>query len=276
MVRLRVGDRPERVAVQPLHVEHRPEIDRAAEDRVGGAEAFHEALDRHRQQRVDRRVAERREIGAAARGGVERPGGGDLPAAHRDCAVEQAVSRRHAHQGRDLRPAAGLSEHHHPAGIAAEIGDVVADPLEREDEVELPRISAVGEASIEAGETEGREQQLGRIGPRRVGREPGGVGVAMRADDRQRRDRFIKAAGDPASRGVGRQEPVRMEAERLRHDPLLSCCDVLVTGVMIRHKPEPTCSIVSCAAGSPMLGGRARTGTRTAPAPPACRSRRPA
>ena len=46
-VRLRVGVGPERVAGQPLHVEHRPEIDAAAEDRIGRAEPLDQPLGRH-------------------------------------------------------------------------------------------------------------------------------------------------------------------------------------------------------------------------------------
>ena len=40
------------------------------------------------------------------------------------------------------------------AGIAAERGDVVAHPVQREDQVELAGIAAVGEARIEPREIE--------------------------------------------------------------------------------------------------------------------------
>src|SRR3546814_15848421 len=60
----------------------------------------------------------------------------------------------HRHQRRDLGAAARLAEKGDIAGIAAEGRDVPPHPLEREDQIELPRIAAVRETRIEPREIE--------------------------------------------------------------------------------------------------------------------------
>src|SRR5690606_6928919 len=62
------------------------------------------------------------------------------------------------------------------------------------------------------------EQQLGGIGERRVAGPPAGVGVAMRADDGQRRDLRVQAPRDRALRCVGGKQAVFVEGERLGGD----------------------------------------------------------
>jgi hypothetical protein len=50
--------------------------------------------------------------------------------------VEQALGRWHRHQRADLPPAAGLAEDRDVLWVAAEAGDVVADPLQHGHQVE--------------------------------------------------------------------------------------------------------------------------------------------
>src|SRR3546814_18711590 len=71
------------------HVEHRPHIDAAAEDRVGRGERRDQRLDR-RGRGIDAR-AELREKRLGTFGGVERTRGGDLLPAHSERLVEQAL-----------------------------------------------------------------------------------------------------------------------------------------------------------------------------------------
>ena len=152
----RIGVGPERVAGQPVHVEHRPEIEPAAQDRIARVERLHQPLRRHRQHR--RQVAfghaQRGQIGAGALGRMQRPRGGHLLSAHRRGAVEQAACGGHPHQRRDLRAATRLAEDHHPPRIAPEGGNIVAHPLQCQDQVELPDIAAIGKARVEPREIE--------------------------------------------------------------------------------------------------------------------------
>ncbi|MEZ5766059.1 MAG: hypothetical protein R3D69_18700 [Xanthobacteraceae bacterium] len=57
-------------------------------------------------------------------------------AALHDGAVEQALGRRHRHDGRNLAAAARLAEDRDVAGVAAEFGDVVAHPGQRRNQIE--------------------------------------------------------------------------------------------------------------------------------------------
>jgi hypothetical protein len=63
--------------------------------------------------------------------------------------VEQAIRSRHGHQRCNLRAAARLAEHHHSGRVAAKFCDVLADPFERADQVELAEIAAVTKPIIE-------------------------------------------------------------------------------------------------------------------------------
>lgn len=63
----------------------------------------------------------------------------------------------------------------------------------------------------------GAEQQVSRVRERRVGRESCGIGMAVRADDRQASDAVVKAPSDRADIRVGRQQAIGMEYERLYH-----------------------------------------------------------
>ena len=143
--------RPERVSRQPCHVQHRPEIHAAPHDRIGRRQRLDQPFDWHRQQR--RKIGlghpQLRQIGARAGCRIERPRRRHLLSAHRRCAVEQASGGGHPHHRRDLRAAARLAEHHDAGGITAERRDVVAHPLQREDQVELPRIATVWKPSVE-------------------------------------------------------------------------------------------------------------------------------
>lgn len=54
----------------------------------------------------------------------------------------------------------------------------------------------------------GMEQQLRRIAEGRIAREPGRIGMPVRADDRQARHLLVESARDIALRRVGRKEAV--------------------------------------------------------------------
>jgi hypothetical protein len=58
--------------------------------------------------------------------------------------MEQAAGGRHRQQRADFGPAAGLAEDHHIRRIAAEPGDVVADPVQARDEVEHADVARRG------------------------------------------------------------------------------------------------------------------------------------
>ena len=76
---------------------------------------------------------------------------GQLLPAHGDNAVKQALRRGHRHQRGALRPAAALPEDEYPAGVAAELRDIVADPFEGKHEIELSDITAVRKGIGERG-----------------------------------------------------------------------------------------------------------------------------
>lgn len=87
-----------------------------------------------------------------------------LPA-HGGGPMEEASGRGGGHQGGDLGAAAGLTEDHHLVWIAAETGDVVPHPLQRQDKVELSGVAAVGQFGDQPGEvgvTEGVEPVVQR------------------------------------------------------------------------------------------------------------------
>jgi hypothetical protein len=83
--------------------------------------------------------------GLGADGGVDRAHGGDVLAAHGRDLVVEARRARHGHQGDDLAAAARLAEGHDIARVAAEGGDVVAHPLQGQDQVHVADIAAVGQ-----------------------------------------------------------------------------------------------------------------------------------
>src|SRR5438309_10626145 len=61
--------------------------------------------------------------------------------------MEQTTGRRHRQQGINLPAAARLSEQHHVPRITAELSNIVADPLEREDKVAYTQIACIGKAA---------------------------------------------------------------------------------------------------------------------------------
>src|SRR3954453_3110586 len=63
----------------------------------------------------------------------------------------------------------------------------------------------------------GDEQQLGGIRKTLIQREPCGISVAVRTEDRQRPNVLIKLAGDLPGRNVGREQPVGMKDARAAH-----------------------------------------------------------
>ena len=70
-------------------------------------------------------------------------------------AMEEAFGCRHGHQGANFAASAGLAEDQNVAGIAAEIGNVVADPLQSENDIEHADIAGRCESSAaEFGEME--------------------------------------------------------------------------------------------------------------------------
>jgi hypothetical protein len=69
----------------------------------------------------------------------------------------------------------------------------------------------------------GRQQQAGRVAPARVGREPARIGMAVRRNDRQRRDLRIERACDRALVGIAREQPVGRETKRAGHRDAAIC-----------------------------------------------------
>src|SRR6185312_3356654 len=71
-------------------------------------------------------------------------------------AVKESLGRRHAEQGTHFPTTARLAEKHDAVGIAAEIFDVVAYPLERSDQIQNSGATGVLPRSpwIEVGEVE--------------------------------------------------------------------------------------------------------------------------
>ncbi|MNX42751.1 hypothetical protein D3C86_731760 [compost metagenome] len=63
----------------------------------------------------------------------------------------------------------------------------------------------------------GRDQQLGRVGEVFIAREPTGVGVTVRANDRQTLHFGVEASRHAAGVGVGREQTVGVQAKRLGH-----------------------------------------------------------
>lgn len=61
------------------------------------------------------------------------------------------------------------------------------------------------------------DQQFGRILPVLVQGEPGGIGMAVRADDRQVLDLGVEPSGDGPGGRVGREQAVGVQEERLGH-----------------------------------------------------------
>ena len=57
--------------------------------------------------------------------------------------MKQPLGRGHAHQRADLSGAAGLAPDGHIVGISAEIGDVVANPFERGDNVQHSHVAGL-------------------------------------------------------------------------------------------------------------------------------------
>ena len=149
---MRIG--PEGMTEQGAIVQHRPEIDAARLDRIARGQPLDQPFDGQIEQRFGAFDADPGAIGLCAAGGIQRAGCGDLLPAHRGGGAEQAGGGGRAHQRRDLRAAARLAEHHHPAGIAAERRDVAADPAQRQDQIELPGIAAVGKPIRQAGKIE--------------------------------------------------------------------------------------------------------------------------
>ncbi|MNN20270.1 hypothetical protein D3C81_1335420 [compost metagenome] len=62
-----------------------------------------------------------------------------------------------------------------------------------------------------------RDQQLGRVGEIFIAGEPTGVGVTVRADDRQALYFGVEASRHAAGVGVGREQTVGVQAKRLGH-----------------------------------------------------------
>ena len=68
--------------------------------------------------------------------------------------MEQALGRGHAHEGGHLAAAAGLAENQHVVRVAAELGNVVMDPLQGHGQVQHAAVGAVGILLAEGGEVE--------------------------------------------------------------------------------------------------------------------------
>ncbi|MNI36596.1 hypothetical protein D3C73_906520 [compost metagenome] len=136
--------RIEGMARQVAEIQHGAEVDAAeAQDGIRLRLRLEQSLDRQGRGllRPVERQAQRLQPGLGACGGVERAGCGDLLAAHGGGAVEQASGRRHGHQGGDLGAAARLSEQHDAVGVAAESRDVVTNPTQGQDQIQLADVA---------------------------------------------------------------------------------------------------------------------------------------
>ena len=131
----RAGCRIERVRRQRAAIHHGPERKPL---RPAAVEHFTEPPHRQRVQVVEPAPgdAERREHPVGGGAGLLAGETAHLRAAHRDRLVEEAFRRRHPEQRAHLAAATRLAEHRDVVRVAAEIGDVVAHPLERRDDVE--------------------------------------------------------------------------------------------------------------------------------------------
>ena len=199
MPRLRRSIGPERMAVQMQHIQRRAEIETAPEHRIGRLQAFEQALIREGKQgsAVVFRQSEMVEQGARPPPAIAGPLRSDLLAAHRRGSVEETIGCGHRHQRRDLGAAARLAEDHHAVRVPAEGPDMLANPFERADQVELPRIAAMAETLTERCQPAIAEQVepvidrddhhialFGKLRPmrQRVGDRAPIVGTAMKID----------------------------------------------------------------------------------------------
>ncbi len=64
-----------------------------------------------------------------------------------------------------------------------------------------------------------RQQQLRRVAERLVVGEPGGVGVSVRADDREMPHVLVERTRNGAHARLGGQQPVIVQGERFGHGP---------------------------------------------------------
>jgi hypothetical protein len=74
--------------------------------------------------------------------------------------MEEACGCRHRHQGRALGSSAGLTEDENARRVAAEVGDVVPDPLEGEHEIELACVAGVAKKVAKGRRREFREVKV--------------------------------------------------------------------------------------------------------------------
>ncbi len=87
-----------------------------------------------------------------------------------------------------------------------------------------------------------RQQQAGRVGERRVGREPLRIGMPVRADDRQAGHIVIQTPRDRPDLGFGREKTIRIKLQRPGHRPLprywlANVLALEVTGVICLRNP---------------------------------------
>jgi hypothetical protein len=123
--------------------------------------------------------------------------------------MPNTVSSECSNQSRDGEQVEILGEQEpDPAAVGLHFGAIAArdaEPLQ----LYALRIEHAGHIVVGLHE-EGRG-----IGKRRVLGIPGGIGVAVRRNDRQAGDAVVKPAGDVASRRLDRKKPVGMQ----RHFP---------------------------------------------------------
>src|SRR6266478_2155064 len=77
----------------------------------------------------------------------------------------------------------------------------------------------------------GPQQQANRVLERRVVRKPGGVRVAVRADDGKAFDRREELHGDPAHAGIGGEKPLCIKMKGSAHSRSVKWSD----NIAIRH-----------------------------------------
>ena len=93
-------------------------------------------------------------------GCADRVGNGcarEIRAALNDRAMEETLGRRHGEQGADFARAAGLTVDRDIVGVAAEVRDVVLDPLQRGDTIGDAYVGGFRESAAFIGEIQESE-----------------------------------------------------------------------------------------------------------------------
>ena len=142
--------RIERMTRERAIVEHGAEVERAAaDDGIGGCQcrstSRSSGIVRERRRALGVQLQALRGRPARARSHCSGPDAVSCWPLIVAARWNRPARRRHRHQRGDLRAAAGLAEHHDVARVAAELGDVVAHPAQRQHQVEHAGVAGVRE-----------------------------------------------------------------------------------------------------------------------------------